>query len=248
MSKRSALLFFLASLLLLTWLAVALRHGVIESDLRERVAQSLESHAIRDIDVAVAGRDVMLEGELAAGWEPRRVADVVGEIWGVRAVDAEGLIEPASLMDRDDPLRPRFVMKRIPRLGGNLDNPLDAETCQRMMVRVASSGSVRFETGSASPLLESYPVLSDLAAVAYQCPESRLVIGGHTEAGDDRDFKLRLSQARAEAVERFFYYAGIPAERMQIIAYGDSQPLASNSSAAGRAANRRITFDVLPLQ
>lgn len=97
-------------------------------------------------------------------------------------------------------------------------------------------------------MLESYPILNDLAAVAYQCPESRIVIGGHTDSGDDRDFKLRLSQARAEAIERFFYYAGIPAERMQIVAFGDSQPVASNSSPAGRAANRRITLDVLPLQ
>jgi outer membrane protein OmpA-like peptidoglycan-associated protein len=95
---------------------------------------------------------------------------------------------------------------------------------------------------------ESYPVLNDLAAVAYQCPDTRLVIGGHTDAGTDRDFKLRLSQARAEAVERFFYLAGIPAERMQIVAYGDSQPVASNASPQGRAANRRITFDVLPLK
>jgi flagellar motor protein MotB len=49
-------------------------------------------------------------------------------------------------------------------------------------------------------------------------------------------------------VERFFLLAGIPGERLQSVAFGDSQPLASNSSAAGRAANRRITFDVLPLE
>lgn len=248
MSRRSAILFFTASLLLLTGLAAALRGGVIESDLRQRVTQSLASYAINDLTVEVDGRDVSLGGEIATGWQPDRVGALAAETWGVRQVGIERLVQRASLLDEDDPLRPRFVMPQITRLGGNLDNPLNADTCQRMMARLASTSSVRFEKGGASPMLESYPILNDLAAVAYQCPDSRIVIGGHTDSGDDRDFKLRLSQARAEAIERFFYYAGIPAERMQIVAFGDSQPVASNSSPAGRAANRRITLDVLPLQ
>jgi len=91
-------------------------------------------------------------------------------------------------------------------------------------------------------------VLNDLATVAYQCPGSRIIIGGHTDASGDRTINLRLSKARAEAVERFFNLAGIPAERMQSVAYGDSQPIASNATPEGRAANRRITFDVQPIQ
>jgi OOP family OmpA-OmpF porin len=166
----------------------------------------------------------------------------------VRAVDTSGLAPRATLLDKDDPLNARFDSARIARLGGNLSNPLDAATCQRMMARIGAASNVRFEFGGASPMHESYPILNDLAAVAYQCPNTRLVIGGHTDADAKRTSKLRLSQARAEAVERFFYLAGIPAERMQIVAYGDSQPVASNASPQGRAANRRITFDVLPLK
>jgi outer membrane protein OmpA-like peptidoglycan-associated protein len=95
-------------------------------------------------------------------------------------------------------------------------------------------------------MLESYPVLNDLATVAYQCPETVIFIGGHTDAGGSREASLRLSQARAEAVERFFYLAGIDAQRMRVVAYGDTRPIASNATPAGRAANRRITFDVFP--
>jgi outer membrane protein OmpA-like peptidoglycan-associated protein len=247
-SLRSAVLFFVASLLLLTWLAVALRYEAIESGLRERVTQTLAAYAIKDVSVDVDGRDIRLAGTLSGELEPGYVAALAGEVWGVREVDTEGLMQSAELRVRNDPLVPRVDRERIVRLGGNLANPLDAATCQRMMARLASVSSVRFEQDGASPMPESYQVLNDLAAIAYQCPESRLVIGGHTDTAGDRDFRLRLSRARAEAVERFFYHAGIPAERMQIVNFGDSQPIASNSSAAGRAANRRITFDVLPLQ
>jgi outer membrane protein OmpA-like peptidoglycan-associated protein len=125
---------------------------------------------------------------------------------------------------------------------------MDAGTCQRTLARLAAAGSVRFEPGGASPLLESYRLLNDLATVAYQCPETRIIIGGHTDASGDPQSNRRLSQARAEAVKRFFHLAGIRAERMQTVAYGDSRPVASNATPEGRAANRRITFHVLPNQ
>lgn len=125
---------------------------------------------------------------------------------------------------------------------------MDAGTCQRTMARLGAVSKVHFEAGGASPMLKSYPLLNDLATVAHQCPNTNIIIGGHTDSEGDREFKLRLSLARAEAVEQFFYLAGIRAERMQVVAYGDSQPIASNTTAEGRAVNRRITFDVLPIQ
>ncbi len=248
MSSRNAILVAFASLLLLTWLAVVLRYSSIENDLQQRVAQALAAYAIDDIDIALDGRELRLSGEIARELDPDYVGSIAADVWGVGSVDSSGLSQRESLLDKDDPLNPRFETRRIVRLGGNLSNPLDAATCQRMLARLAAVSSVRFESGGASPMPESYPVLNDLAAVAYQCPDTRLVIGGHTDAVTGDDFKLRLSLARAEAVERFFYLAGIPAERMQIVAYGDSQPVASNASPQGRAANRRITFAVLPLK
>ena len=248
MSKTTAVLFGMTSLLLLTWITVALRYEPIEQDLTERVEQSLAAHALTGLTVEAHGRDVRLSGEIPSGRGVAYVGDIADAVWGVREVDVSGLAPRRPLLDPNDPLNPRFDTREIVRLGGDLSNPMAAGPCQRTIARLASVSSIRFERGGASPMLESYPVLNDLAAAAYQCPETRLVIGGHTDSGGDRDFNLRLSRARAEAIERFFYLAGIPADRMQIIAYGDSQPIASNASPRGRAANRRITFDVLPLE
>jgi outer membrane protein OmpA-like peptidoglycan-associated protein len=238
----------MASLLLLTWVAVALRHQPIETDLVQRVSQALAAHAIKDVEITAEGRDLRLVGEVSRRIEPEYVAGIARDVWGVRTVDASALRQRASMLDVDDPLNPRLDPSRIARLGGDLSNPMGAGACQRTMARLAAASSVRFETGGASPMLDSYRVLNDLAAVAYQCPGTRIVIGGHTDASGDRERNLRLSQARAEAVEKFFYLAGIPAERMQIVAYGDSQPVAGNDSEAGRAANRRITFDIVPAE
>jgi OOP family OmpA-OmpF porin len=246
-SRRTAILVALGSLFVLTWLTVATRYAVIETDLAERTAQVLSSYAISGVDIDVDGRDVYLSGVLSPKLAPSYVSEIVGGTWGIRRVSVDELRQQESMLNPASLLTPRFETQRIVGLGGNLDNPLNARACQRMMARVASSSTVGFQVNGASPLLESYPLLNDLAAVAYQCPNTRIVIGGHIDAGDDSESKLHLTQARVEAVERFFRLAGIAPERMQTVAYGDSQPLASNSSPEGRAANRRITFDVLPL-
>lgn len=248
MSRSTVILIALASLLLLTWITLVLRAESIEGDLVERVRQSLGAYAITDLYVEAHGRDLYISGEISRRMTPEYVAGIVRGVWGVRDVDVSTLEQRTPLLDKDDPLNPRFDSRKIVRLGGDLSNPMGAGTCQRTMARLAAVSSVHFEAGGASPMLESYPLLNDLAMVAYQCPETRIIIGGHTDSEDDQEFKLRLSLARAEAVERFFYLAGIRAERMQVVAYGDSQPVASNETAEGRAANRRITFDVLPIQ
>jgi len=248
LSRSTVILIALASLLLLTWVTLVLRAESIEADLVQRVGQTLGSYAITDLHIEAQGRDLYLTGEIAREMMPEYVAGIAQGVWGVRVVDVSALKQRTSPLDKDDPLNPRFDPRQIVRLGGDLSNPMDAGTCQRMMVRLASVSSVHFEARGASPMLESYPLLNDLATVAYQCPETRIIIGGHTDSEGDREFKLRLSLARAEAVEQFFSLAGIRAERMQIIAYGDSQPIASNTTAEGRAANRRITFDVLSVR
>jgi outer membrane protein OmpA-like peptidoglycan-associated protein len=245
-SKSTAVLVGLASLLLLTWVTVVVYRAPIENDLVQRVQQVLSSHGIPVLDIRADGRDLSIGGEVGKAVDPVNVAEIAGRVWGVRRVDVDRLQVLGSMLDADDPLNPRFDTSRIIRLGGDLSNPMGAQTCQRTMARLAAASLVTFEVDGASPMLESYPVLNDLAAVAYQCPDTDIIIGGHTDSSGNVERNLRLSQARAEAVERFFYLAGITADRMRIVAYGDSQPIASNATAEGRAANRRITFEIRP--
>lgn len=247
MSRGTVVVIGLVALLLLTALTVAVSRKAIERDLIQRTTQQLGSNAIVGLTIAAEGRDLRISGELPAGVPPDRVVAVAASVWGVRTVDVAALVRPVALTDPREPLNPRFDTRQIVRIGGDLSNPLDAGTCQRTMARLASVGQVVFASGSASPLLASYPTLNDLATVAYQCPDTYVIIGGHTDGTGDREASLRLSQARAEAVERFFYLAGIAPERLRIVAYGDTQPVASNATREGRAANRRITFEVRPI-
>lgn len=252
MSKTTSTLVGLAGLILLTWITVTTRQAAIEEDLVERVDLQLASHAIGNLEVSAEGRDLSLSGDLPPGTTPDYVAGLAGDVWGVRAVDVSGLSSTAGVAgavaatEAADPLEPAFDTGRIKRLGGELSRPLSVEGCQRTLARLASVSDIQFPVGGASPLPASYPVLNDLATVLYQCPDARVVIGSHIDGSGERESELRLGEARAAAIARFFQLAGIDPARTEVVSYGDSQPLMAGDTPEGRAANRRITLDVLP--
>lgn len=67
-------------------------------------------------------------------------------------------------------------------------------------------------------------------------------VGGHTDSSGNAQGNQRLSLARAEAARAYLIKKGVGAEQLVARAYGDTRPLASNATEAGRAQNRRIAF------
>ena len=86
--------------------------------------------------------------------------------------------------------------------------------------------------------------LSLLAEVARQLPDDypslRLAINGHTDNSGSSAHNLQLSQQRAASVVAALVAAGIAAERLSAEGFGDSRPVADNSTAEGKAKNRRV--------
>jgi OOP family OmpA-OmpF porin len=77
-------------------------------------------------------------------------------------------------------------------------------------------------------------------------PDLSMVIQGHTDSTGPEDYNQKLSEKRAQAVYEYFISKGVSPERMQTIGYGESRPVADNSSAQGRALNRRTEISAAP--
>ena len=103
---------------------------------------------------------------------------------------------------------------------------------------------VQFETGKAKLLKSSYPVLDEVVSVMNQYSEYSLNIGGHTDATGDDKMNQALSERRAKTCYDYLVSKGIAAGRMAYAGYGESQPVADNKTAAGRAQNRRVVFEL----
>ena len=87
--------------------------------------------------------------------------------------------------------------------------------------------------------------MNSLAEIVDRCPDLRVEVGGHTDSDGAASNNLRLSEARARSVVQFLSRAGVGADRLEAVGYGEAQPIASNATADGKAKNRRIAFTVL---
>lgn len=88
--------------------------------------------------------------------------------------------------------------------------------------------------------------LYGLAQNLQKYPSSRVEIIGHTDSSASDAHNLDLSQRRAQSVGGILSAAGVPASRLVMIGRGESQPIASNDTAEGRAQNRRVEILIRP--
>lgn len=103
---------------------------------------------------------------------------------------------------------------------------------------------VYFDSDESRLLPQSGPSLDQLAALLQSHPQWRVLIGGHTDNTNTQAHNLLLSRERAEAVRQYLIGKGIPAARLRVQGFGDTQPMADNTSPAGREKNRRVEFTI----
>jgi outer membrane protein OmpA-like peptidoglycan-associated protein len=100
---------------------------------------------------------------------------------------------------------------------------------------------VLFETNMAIVRPDYYSKISEVADFMTQYPNTMVTIEGHTDSRASDRYNQALSQRRVDAVkEVLITQFGVASERLSAIGYGESQPRASNDSAAGRQLNRRV--------
>jgi len=91
----------------------------------------------------------------------------------------------------------------------------------------------------------SYETLRKAVRVLQDFPTVKVEISGHTDIDGDREHNLDLSQRRAESVKRHLVNAGIDAARLTTRGAGPDEPIADNTTARGKAQNRRIQFKLI---
>lgn len=122
--------------------------------------------------------------------------------------------------------------------GATVNDQGCAETLEKS---VRETLKVRFETASANVTDDSLSEIRNVAQAMREFPESTLVLEGHTDNVGNAASNRALSQSRAETVKQILVEEmGIDADRVSAKGYGESQPIADNDTAEGRARNRRV--------
>jgi OOP family OmpA-OmpF porin len=121
----------------------------------------------------------------------------------------------------------------------------DATTCARQSEAALEAAKITFVTGSARLGPRAVRAINWVAAVTRRCVnEAGLTaeLGGHTDNTGAKEANEALSLERAQAVKVALEARGVPSAALTAVGYGQSEPIADNSTDDGRAANRRTTI------
>ncbi len=114
-----------------------------------------------------------------------------------------------------------------------------------LLQRIGRIDGLVFASNSARILDESEAALLRLYDVMRRYPAILVEIGGHTDNSGNPSRNNMLSSLRAEAVRAWLVAKGIDASRVAAKGYGPAQPVANNTTPAGRAVNRRVEFQLV---
>jgi outer membrane protein OmpA-like peptidoglycan-associated protein len=136
--------------------------------------------------------------------------------------------------------------KRASEAAANLAKVGTVKQEPRGMV-ITLSGGVLFASGKSDLLGDAQSKLNTVAeALTQQDPESTMVVEGHTDSQGKAAYNQDLSQRRAQAVRDYLVSRGVAQDRVTAQGFGSTRSIADNTSAEGRANNRRVEIVVAP--
>jgi outer membrane protein OmpA-like peptidoglycan-associated protein len=154
-----------------------------------------------------------------------------------KAREAEARAERLHMEAEAERRRARSEQMRIDELKQQL-----AELKPRLTERglVLTLGEVLFDFDSARLKPYTLRIMGRLASFLNRHGAYVLTVEGHTDSTGNADYNMRLSRERAQSVADALIKRQVSAERIAIRGYGESRPIASNETEAGRRQNRRV--------
>ena len=246
----------------------------IEADIRAQVSEEITAAGLPAFDVRSDGQGVTIKSAAQAEeelylhavaastrcdtWAGKLTCPTSVDIRRIETTDTETSDTPAVLDERRDPFTGEstasIAAAERPTPGepagttqmqgtGSASKYLDDEQCNTEFENILGNATIRFRTGSAIIDAGNDVLLDELADAASRCP-GNLTVQGHTDSRGDAAGNKALSLARATAVRDALVTRGIEADRLAARGFGESQPIADNSTLAGRAKNRRIVITI----
>lgn len=117
-----------------------------------------------------------------------------------------------------------------------------------IVVTFDENSGVYFATDKYNINTASQTTLNKLSGVFKEYPDTDILVVGHTDSVGSEDYNMTLSKNRAYAVTNYLINKGLSSGRFTTNWFGETQPLHDNSTAEGRAKNRRVNVAILPNQ
>jgi outer membrane protein OmpA-like peptidoglycan-associated protein len=121
-----------------------------------------------------------------------------------------------------------------------------AVTREGNLLSVTFKGDVTFDTNSTEVRPELYTEINRVARVLNQYPDTLIRVEGHTDSKGSDEYNMGLSKRRAAAVKTLLSLRGVAENRIEVVGYGKTMPIATNDTELGRQKNRRVEIKIAP--
>ncbi len=119
---------------------------------------------------------------------------------------------------------------------------------EQNILAVTFKADVMFDLNSSVLKTGAYDEIDRVATVLNKYPQTRIRIEGHTDSTGSETHNMELSQKRAEAVKNSLMSRNVDPARLETVGFGESKPIASDDTEAGRQMNRRVTVVIIPIE
>ncbi len=114
-------------------------------------------------------------------------------------------------------------------------------------INLVMPGNITFNTGNAMINSNFYDVLNSVGIVLEEFDKTIVAVSGHTDSTGASSFNQGLSEQRAQSVANYLKSRKVVDARIEVIGFGENQPIADNGTAEGREQNRRVELTLLPI-
>lgn len=105
----------------------------------------------------------------------------------------------------------------------------------------------QFDVGSFTLRAGAQQDIARLAAILTEYHKTTILVAGHTDSTGSEEYNLGLSERRAMAVRNILVASGVTSTRITTVGFGESAPIADNSTEYGRQLNRRVALKITPI-
>ena len=227
----------------------------------ERLRDAVQSLAQAEFGLPAVQMAARIDPDLPEGWPVRALlaVDTLAQLeTGIVRVrpdrfDVNGVTGDQELSDQiSRVLAERLGQGAVFNLNIRYDETLDPiamqptpARCERWIEETLTEQQITFDPGSASIVAGASRVVDKIAEILRECGRLEMEIGGHTDSQGGLEGNMRLSQRRADAVKDALMARGALVSDFETKGYGPEFPIADNSTADGREANRRIEFRLI---
>jgi outer membrane protein OmpA-like peptidoglycan-associated protein len=166
----------------------------------------------------------------------------IGRIAGGKKSTAKGAIIGAAVGGAAGAAIGRYMDKQAAELREDLQNARVERVGEG--IKITFDSGILFKTNSAELSSTAMANIDDLSKTLQKYSDTNVLIEGHTDATGTEYYNQTLSEKRAQSVRRYTTMRGVAPDRITAQGYGESQPVADNTSVNGKQANRRVEIAI----